>query len=357
MRELSDLLNVIKNGVNSSFYNSTYCQGQCNMDIEERLKMFNPIVEHIKDLNNELSNMMEFNYPSCYVLNIAFLQAIYVQQDLIREIYKLFKIDTRFGENYLINRKLRNKLIGHPFNISKKRGEKDKFESMVLFAVKPNNQNEYIEFKSVNSSEINEISKSEVYDRHIAFLKESLTEIKTKIWKILNSYNEERLTLILKKIEAQETFEDILEIVDKDYEQIYDNSIEVKNAIKYALKNIDKDEKYKIYIYTFKNWIKESISNWRIEVLKESSLEDSNYFEDEFNLIQSFNKILHADDKIKLGLEIGFINRSVLNQEILNELSQLQNKFLQNKSEFIISIEYYKYLIKYKDGIKIIKPQ
>jgi hypothetical protein len=166
-----------------------------------------------KNINN---NSNRFSY------NISFLQAIYIQQDFIEEILRIFKTEIDKGklkkdQNYWINRDIRNEFIGHPVRILK-----GQLVSTTVFSYKSNEDEiQYILYHADNNYqlEVKTYQIKDIQERHKKFLEKYLDETINRLKKNLCEYLSE-----LKKIEKvieNGNFKTILKLVEIYFESIF----------------------------------------------------------------------------------------------------------------------------------------
>lgn len=97
-----------------------FFKNQIKFTEEIQTNYFGDILGYFKDTLDIIFNYKQSNsYSERFSNHIGLLQSIYVQQDFIEELLAIFKCSINKGDlkndpNYLINREIRNELVGHP---------------------------------------------------------------------------------------------------------------------------------------------------------------------------------------------------------------------------------------------------
>jgi hypothetical protein len=140
---------------NDFVFEFNYCSGKVKFNDDVKTNYFGDILGYFQntfDIVFEIKKIPN-KYFDKFSYAISFLQAIYIQQDFVEELLGIFKtsIDKGYLKSdplYLINRDLRNELIGHP--IRKLRG---KLISSTLFSYQANeNEIQYLRYHKDNDS-------------------------------------------------------------------------------------------------------------------------------------------------------------------------------------------------------------
>lgn len=182
--------------------------------------------------------------------SISFLQAIFIQQDFIEELLHIFKCNVNKGilkqdPNYLINRELRNELVGHPIRKGKVDGTQQLLSS-TLFSNSINDKHiSYLRYHIDKNYKLEEIKhlKSDIINRHSCFMEKYFDIIIKKLKKILQLF---KIKLAeIEKVIHYAPFENVLKIVTDNFECIFTtdylyNPEILKNI--YSLKN--KNQRY-----------------------------------------------------------------------------------------------------------------
>lgn len=166
----------------------------CNLNFSDTYEYFIKTFELI-DINTE----KKISFKDSFFRFFGLLQIIYVQQDLIDAIARVFGVNIQNSTNRKINRELRDHLIGHPVSNerdsrirnnkqSKNDNRNDKIKSTIILkdltpkffyyiSYEPENQEEQYFDRSANIDQI--------VIRHIEFLNESLDSILKKCFEEL----------------------------------------------------------------------------------------------------------------------------------------------------------------------------
>lgn len=184
------------------------------------------------------SDIDKFSY------NISFLQAIYIHQDFIEELLRIFKCRVDKGKlkkdvNYNINREIRNELIGHPIrkikipvhdNIENNNRDsrhstenrKEVVKSSTIFSYNSNiGTIEYLKYDIDNDYKFEKRSFeiSEILDRHIIFLNTYLDIILNKLISLLKQF-EKQVEKIPNLLERKD-FDAIIRFSENNFESIF----------------------------------------------------------------------------------------------------------------------------------------
>jgi len=194
--------------------------------------------------------------------HICLLQIIYVQQDLIEEILRIFKTGINKGalqkdENYIINRDLRNELVGHPL-----RKQNGILVSSAIFS-----------FRSVaNTIEVGLYHSDN--DFHLDIKRHAVADIKRRHKKFLEKYldiainkSKELLKDYLSKLQILENliskgkFENILNLTEYYFETLlkHDYCYDKDSLLEIYGKRTEHN-RYSNYIEVFFTDLKENLS-------------------------------------------------------------------------------------------------
>lgn len=306
---------------------------------------------------------------------IAVMQIIYVQQDLMDEILKMFKLECSKKEDKNPNRQIRNELVGHPIS----RDRREKLISSSIFGYD-------IEQEKVCYTKYDLCSESFKYekiyydlenivDTHKKYLNKYLdiiiNKIEIEIRKQLKELKDKNKMLVNKKYETKEEFDEFIQSVEnyfplnnlnyinKDilkqcymkkeehirYKYFIEKSIqEIIDTAKEIEKNLEEELNKKIHNDDFREInfkiYNEVISNIKLIGVKNEKKEIS--FKD--NMIYYFEKMY--EKKGELGINI-LKKEFIEDKKVYDELINMENN-LSNDSEYYVSLEYIKKLIDYK---------
>lgn len=228
MNSTKEILDQIRDLWNNYIFKLKFFRDYYKFDAATASNHFGQILDHFSD---SMYIINETKIPDSihnrYSFNIALLQTIFVQQDLIEEMHRIFKTNVNKGKlyedtNYKINREMRNELVGHP--IRRKDGNGEMISSVTLsYQTSPENI-AYIRYHKDReyAHEKIEQSVSDIVNRHLDFLNSNLNLIYKNIHKSLRKYlnktKEIRKVLDLKDINA------ITRLVEHHYETFQDEN-------------------------------------------------------------------------------------------------------------------------------------
>lgn len=189
-----------------------YFKNEISEKVWTETQTFTPSLAHFIDLlpivfrdysGKELERNDE-GFADLFTTQIGFLQAIYVQQDLVEEICLMLKLKSKYNRtlkqnnNRTENRNFRNEMIGHPIN---RNPNGNGLQSMVLFSYEKLDLDmiRYIQYKKEDGFKFNgskDTSKGlanwinvlDVQERHYAFIDEALLIMWDKIKQLLEKY-------------------------------------------------------------------------------------------------------------------------------------------------------------------------
>lgn len=280
IKMLENKLNILSDIWINYFYSFPYFHNKVKFHEEERTNYIGIIFRYLQDSFDVVfaTPPNEFNsYVDKFTYQIAFLQSIYVQQDLIEELLRVFKTgierDTlNKDSNYRINRKIRNELVGHPIS----RNDDFSLRSSTTFGYeKAGNSIQYLKYEfPIESNVVQEVEISDMISRHTAFLETYLNKLLEKSYPLLLKFKSEvltPLTYLLKKncpqdvidfctIHLKNEFEEHNEIMLNQLIDLYENNSHPRYNYAFKL--------YWSYFINFANDKMESID----EILSKKSL-------------------------------------------------------------------------------------
>lgn len=161
-----------------------------------------PIV--FRDYSSKRLNRDDEGFADLFTTQIGFLQAIYVQQDLVEEMCLMLKLKSKHNKtlkhsnNRTENRNFRNEMIGHPIN---RNPNGNGLQSMVLFSYEGPDLDfiRYLKydkkdgFKFIGSKDTSKglaswVKVLEIQERHHAFIEEALLTMWEKVKLQLEKY-------------------------------------------------------------------------------------------------------------------------------------------------------------------------
>lgn len=208
---------------NDFIWEYDFCKRTIKFTPEVRSNYFGDILGYFGDTFDIIfENRESKSYSDKFSNQISFLQSIYVQQDFIEELLIIFKCKTNKGDlkkdnNYIINRDIRNELVGHPI-----RKQNGKFISSCLFGYNSGSDKiVYLRYHKENNYEFEsmEFEVSDIILRHNNFLVKYFNEILEKLKRILTSFVKE-----IEKLEIfiqNKSFSELLIISSAFFESIF----------------------------------------------------------------------------------------------------------------------------------------
>lgn len=208
---------------NDFIWEYDFCKRTIKFTPEVRSNYFGDILGYFGDTFDIIfDNRESKSYSDRFSNQISFLQSIYVQQDFIEELLLIFKCKTNKGDlkkdnNYIINRDIRNELVGHP--IRKQSGQ---FISSCLFGYNGGSDKiTYLRYHKDNNYEFEsmEFEVSDIILRHNNFLIKYFDEILNKLKRILTNFVKE-----IEKLESfiqTKSFNEVLNISSAFFESIF----------------------------------------------------------------------------------------------------------------------------------------
>lgn len=222
MDDIKNILEQIRDVWNSYIFKLKFFQSYYRFDEATASNHFGQILDHFEDAIYIIEDAQTpESIHKRYSFNISLLQTIYVQQDLIEEMHRIFKTNVNKGElykalNYKLNRELRNELVGHP--IRRENGNGTMISSVTLSYQAQPETIEYVRYHKSNGYSLEKIQHSveEIISRHHEFLKDNLNLIYKEIHKPLNKYLSKINEML--KLLNQGNFNAIVRLVDNHYE-------------------------------------------------------------------------------------------------------------------------------------------
>lgn len=285
MRNINSTLEQIRDLWNNYIFKLKFFHKHYNFDEATVTNHFGQILDHFSDSLPVLENTeLPKSIHARYSFNISLLQTIYVHQDLIEEMHRIFKTGVNKGKlyedvNYKINREIRNDLVGHP--IRRKNGNGVMISSVTLsYHPKPN----YIEYARYHKSsnydfQIIQHSVQEIIERHLVFLNDNLNQIYLHINKSLQLFLKK-----IKEIQAvleSNTFDGVVRLVENHYETFQDeNYLYQSNQILKVYNKKEEHPRYQLTIDIYKSDLDyhlKQMTNTIIGVIENKEIENISY--------------------------------------------------------------------------------
>lgn len=271
-----------------------------------------------------LADTDEFYTSKMIADNISFLQSIYIQQDLMKELLYIFKKTPKNindDKDYIINRNIRNELIGHPLG-----NHEGTLKNTTVFSYLSNYENvEYLKYAKENNYRlsIESFKRSEVISRHTNFMNNYLDKILLQIYKILNLLKKNIETCIEPYIDKLE-FSNLLGMISNKYESMLNNTPGFdwydKNILLDVYKKKNQHPRYEHVITIFMNNLKQSISDTKkgIDLFSTEQIHQTNWpTQSDLNKIILNNNISKTEDETNNIQNISLTN--------LNKLYSMEN--------------------------------
>lgn len=245
------------------------------------------------------------NTTSSFINNfnkqVGLLQSIYLQQDFIEELLRVFKCNLDKGilkndSNYSINREIRNELIGHPIRIIS--GE---LISSTLFGYHPPKNNIlYLRYHKDNNFEFESISHNikDIKARHTIFLNTYFDIILSRAKVFLDEFIDK--IMHIEMVLNNKSFETVLKLVDLYFNDIFesDNMYDKKSLI-YIYKKKNSHIRYSNFIQSFYLDIKTSIEETKSYIESFITPIKKDKIQQPFNVMINFVENPSIKDSIK----------------------------------------------------------
>jgi hypothetical protein len=258
MSTISEKINAI-----SHFWIHYACSNQTilkklNWSEKHNPTFFGDIVEYLK-FSSELV-FEKYNLKTGNLLSLTgALQMMYVQQDLLDELKKIFRLPQAIKTGYVL-RQIRNELIGHPISWDKK----GKLQSTVLWNGGFNGVSiNYVKYASENNFVPERETKytvSELLEQHKQFVNKQLDEIICKINSIRKIYQSQIAEILNLKDDITE-FPNYLRLAKQLFEDIFIHSHAFQPAIlQQCYEKMDNHKRYKYIIELFVKILRDQVS-------------------------------------------------------------------------------------------------
>jgi hypothetical protein len=223
--EVKYKLDQIANIWNHFIWEYDFCKREIKFDMEVRTNYFGDILGYFQDTFDIIFNYSDSqSHNERFSTQISLLQSIYIQQDFVEELLRIFKLGINKGDlkkdtNYSINRNIRNELVGHPIRRINGNGA---LISSCLFGYNGGiDKITYLKYHKDNNFEFEsmEYAVSEIISRHKQFLIFYFDKILHKLKGILSKFIKEinNIESLIKK----KSFNEILNISSIFFESIF----------------------------------------------------------------------------------------------------------------------------------------
>jgi len=224
--EIEQKLNKITYAWNSLIIPYQFCRKEIKYEEQELTNYIVGISGYLHDTFEIILETRKCNgFVEMFSNHISFLQAIFIQQELVLELLGLFNLDNKRKsfenvENYSLNRNLRNELIGHPISRDKDKNKELTSVTMISYEQKYDAV-DYLRYhrKKCFNGEIITASISEIRNRHLEFLNDNFDKIINKTNEILQQHVEV-LDVLLANLSTYD-FQKLLIELSNYFEPIY----------------------------------------------------------------------------------------------------------------------------------------
>ncbi|SCZ00534.1 hypothetical protein [Flavobacterium caeni] len=262
MEEIYKKIETIRDVWNYNIWDYPYCQSEIKFDDEAKTNYFGDLMGYFQDTLDTLkSPITGERLFGTFSYHISLLQILYVQQDFIEELLRLFstgynKGDLKKDSNYSINREIRNELVGHPI----RRDKTGKLISSTLFSYEAHQGKiEYLRYHQQNSFQFESVKHNvaDVISRHEIFLNTWLDKIIEKLKLVVNKHKMELLK-IKEKVDSIK-FESLVSLLEQKYKPFLENTyLYNKESI---LKVYEKKDVHKRYRIVYDQFLKDLVSS------------------------------------------------------------------------------------------------
>ena len=222
--EVKYKLDQIANIWNHFIWEYSSCQRKIKFDKEVKFNYLGIILGYFTDTFEIINYSSPKSYIEQFTSQISLLQSIYIQQDLIEELLRIFKLKINKGNlkndpNYSVNRNIRNELVGHPIRREKSNGAL--ISSCIYGFSRETDKIIYLKYHRDKDFELELIDNkmSEIISRHKKFLVLYLDKIENKLVNILKKFIKEIDNL--KSLIEEKSFKEILDVSNVFFESIF----------------------------------------------------------------------------------------------------------------------------------------
>ncbi len=239
------------------------CNKQIHFGPDVQSNYMAEIMQFFKD-TQALIDAQPLQYDFAHAM--SFLQAIYIQQDLVEELLFIFKCKSnkaklKSDKNYAINRNLRNEFVGHPI---RRDVHTRKFVSSSFY--RPANSAQpaisYIRYRrETNYKQEWELHLVDnIKARHQRFVQQYLAEVLHDIGIILHKFNT-RVLQVCESLISTGRFANLIDYVEEQLKPIACEPMFTSENLKYALERKVEHERYHYLVVDYIHLIWEGVSN------------------------------------------------------------------------------------------------
>jgi len=366
--KILSLSKKLRDGWNRFFWEYRVCQYHIRFTKEERSNYIGDLFNYFDDIIHHLEKFnVKPDYLSSLYETVAVLQFMYVQQDLVDELLRLFKLHSSSSDDKTFIRQLRNELIGHPVS---RDYNGNLISSVFITGSTKNSTLSYIRYHKDNDykHDLIMLKWEKIFERHEKYLEFYLTTILHKMQGILLHF-----VTVLSNLQgnfSKTPFERLVPWVNKVFETYSNNFILFSpENILHCYQHQYVHNRYKYAVESFQEGLAKSIG----EVIQEINefcmpSEEINYKEPLENIVEfvSYSESSENDIKPRNGEKINYEFSKLYEKDYLFELNYFKNEFrddieivqeldniaLSNGKrnvEFYCSYEYLRFLFEQKN--------
>lgn len=371
MLEIDSKLNLITEIWNFYILELGYFQSKINYQEQVNSNFYGEVMHYFFDTFDILDNHENYSnrdgsFSEKIFYLVGYLQVLYVHQDLVDEMLRIFKISESNSIEKRLIREIRNELIGHP--ISRNSKNKELISSVFWRESIGFNSISYLKYnnKIESSVEYLDYKVTDLIEKHKQYLKHHFNQILNKQLMLvkdydgkikqinnlllLNPYSNKLPVMVSQYIEFIEnysmfSYEKVVRALEQyalsnRYKYFYENYLsEVKNSI---LEISNKNQEMIIKINIELGNKSDSIGDIEFDLYQNESRDKCNIIELSNNIYSYYfsklseMKYLESIDIIKKAFEG--------NLELLTELERMQEK-TNDEFEYYCSFIYAKHLV------------
>ncbi len=262
MDEVKVKLERITDFWNYYVWNYDIIQNQVLWNKEVRTNYYGDILSYFNDTFDLVSKKPEAGgFKDGIFYFTGLLQVVYIHQDIMDELLKIFKIRNSLKNDKNPNREIRNELIGHPIS---REGKTRTLKSSTFFGNHlTSDRLHYLRYTSSNNFRMEEKSYSvdDIVANHKEYLDKYFDLILGKIKNILTKY-ERQLRELDEMLENEVDFNKIIDLVAQRFEGIFEHSwLYREQILKECYRRTDEHIRYKYAVDYFKNELKSHLTD------------------------------------------------------------------------------------------------
>lgn len=353
--QINNKLDLIRKIWVNYIWEFKFCNGHIKFTEDIKSNYFADILNYFDDSIVVLyASFLNSENLDTFERSISFLQTIYIHQDLIEESLHIFKCGISKGDllkddDYLINREIRNELIGHPIR-KEKIDHKLRLKSSTIFHYNDSGKDKiaYLKYHISNGyqGELISHSKKEILSRHEVFLIKYLNQIIDRCFLILRKFKKK--VLAMEKARLSAPFEKVVEFISNSFEKFtYEDYFYKKDLLLKIYCKKNEHQRYKTAIETYYSHLEVHLHETILDInsmLGEADRDPksttiTNDFYDARNTLEYHNELSKLVTKRNLNFRFAsriLARKCSENHLVLNELSHMENN-LESDLEYYCS--------------------